>query len=1432
MSDIRSTSKVHRIITRGVNTRVQTIVKNHVVYVTNASAQGADGPEGPVGPAGPGVPAGGTAGQMLEKIDATDYNTQWTNPGIPEAPIDSVIYGRQNAAWVDIGSIITDTDDVPEGAVNLYYTEARVTANATVTANAAHVALVTGNPHNVTAAEAGAAPTVHTHVVADITDWITSTLTVLAVEAENSFTANQVQALIGTGDDSAGLAISTFDEGVHRFGWKDEITGATAGQSGLHTEDRMYVGQGAGKFHLYVGRPDGVAGVLHLGNLTVSMAASPDGFQFSEEINVAGDITGNADVIASNNMVCNTLTERVPGGIAVTSVVKAEAGLNTDTINEDTTDVGVTVDELLIKDGHVDFKPTATPPARVEGRVWYDADLNALTLYPAGTEVTQTLGHEIFATVYNDNVSDIPNGAAVVTDPTGPFGAVHLALASDPVLAIGTAGLATELIEVATQGMVTVMGAVRDVDTSLWPINTVLYLSDTVPGGLTDTPPESPSYVITMGLVLIQHATAGVIYVRVSNAGNQQDLAKFYNGAVLNQIDTTISESGGTVSLELARADASLELSLILSQELEQITVPTSVNLTAGTDTVPVENWVFIPETTKVLTANITGFPSAEHVPVARVLCQSAASVATDGVYKHHRYQDHLADLTDQGHLNDINTWIRGQHATWLSGGAPNIDVQTVPTPDDIFFDMTGGTALQLHVNTFPSVDTETGDDIHVVNDPTTPYKSITNLNITNISQDSTGGSLSGRRYSVVIVACVNSDNTVTMLVNLPSGSYGNDADAIGDVASYDNYTLPAEFRGTGILIARAVLRHQVTGGGTHTLVQLDDLRGNLIGSSGGGTGASGIATEFSDAAFRVFNATDASKQMALDLSGLTTLTTRTLTVPDADGTIARTEDLLASLVEYRDGESVLDTIDETVPNGMLDAVSVSDDGGLAISWGTGKMRTPSVINTIAGSDTCTDNTINYLVWVSSTSLTLQTAYPADDEIEVACIHCQDGDIWAVHEEETINKITGDTHHGISQVMPSLVRDGLEVTEDTDGTNSHDVGVSAGTWYRHLHDEVAVASFLSRNVPLVRWFHVAGVWDSDTNAEIDPTMWDDGTNLVAVSGGRFYQSLFLMGDGVLHWVYPQEQFFTDTQAIGAMSPEVPPGLENFPKLTGYVYEGNESSMGSGSRWLDLRARIAEPVNVNAFGAISDLSTTFAADGIDTLRIIGGGGLVTTVATVTGTKQVTVDLPSTASISVANVTVATNLISPTLLSFTGVTIQSAIFIPFGGTPQMDVIDEKTADAGVTIEGVLIKDSGIPEAVVTAHEAAIDHDALTNYVAAEHNTDEAIEIVIGDGSTVIATGIYADIVAKCDMTITGWTLIALESGSVAVDVWKDTYANFPPTNADSIVTPSITTAAKNQATSLSISVTKGDILRFNVDSATTITQITLALTGVRA
>jgi len=45
-----------------------------------AGPVGPTGPTGAQGPAGPGVPAGGSTGQVLGKVDGTDYNTSWQTP--------------------------------------------------------------------------------------------------------------------------------------------------------------------------------------------------------------------------------------------------------------------------------------------------------------------------------------------------------------------------------------------------------------------------------------------------------------------------------------------------------------------------------------------------------------------------------------------------------------------------------------------------------------------------------------------------------------------------------------------------------------------------------------------------------------------------------------------------------------------------------------------------------------------------------------------------------------------------------------------------------------------------------------------------------------------------------------------------------------------------------------------------------------------------------------------------------------------------------------------------------------------------------------------------------------------------------------------------------------------------------------------------------
>jgi len=118
------------------------------------------------------------------------------------------------------------------------------------------------------------------------------------------------------------------------------------------------------------------------------------------------------------------------------------------------------------------------------------------------------------------------------------------------------------------------------------------------------------------------------------------------------------------------------------------------------------------------------------------------------------------------------------------------------------------------------------------------------------------------------------------------------------------------------------------------------------------------------------------------------------------------------------------------------------------------------------------------------------------------------------------------------------------------------------------------------------------------------------------------------------------------------------------------------------------------------------------------------------------------------------------------------------------------------------------------------------------------DGSINFVIDGGGSAITTGVKGDIEVGFDCTIKACRILADQSGSIQIDIWKDTYANFPPTNTDSITdagtTPAISSATKMEDTSLTswtTSITAGNILRFNVDSCTTIERATISLTVER-
>ena len=115
--------------------------------------------------------------------------------------------------------------------------------------------------------------------------------------------------------------------------------------------------------------------------------------------------------------------------------------------------------------------------------------------------------------------------------------------------------------------------------------------------------------------------------------------------------------------------------------------------------------------------------------------------------------------------------------------------------------------------------------------------------------------------------------------------------------------------------------------------------------------------------------------------------------------------------------------------------------------------------------------------------------------------------------------------------------------------------------------------------------------------------------------------------------------------------------------------------------------------------------------------------------------------------------------------------------------------------------------------------------------------AIGFVLDGGGAPLTTGVKGYVTVPYPCTITGWTLLADVSGSVVIDIWKDTYANYPPLVADTITAsakPTISAATKATSTTLTgwtTAIAANDILAFNVDSVSTITRLSISLSVTR-
>lgn len=175
---------------------------------------------------------------------------------------------------------------------------------------------------------------------------------------------------------------------------------------------------------------------------------------------------------------------------------------------------------------------------------------------------------------------------------------------------------------------------------------------------------------------------------------------------------------------------------------------------------------------------------------------------------------------------------------------------------------------------------------------------------------------------------------------------------------------------------------------------------------------------------------------------------------------------------------------------------------------------------------------------------------------------------------------------------------------------------------------------------------------------------------------------------------------------------------------------------------------------------------------------------------------------------------------------------------GGTDVV-VADGGTGRSTLTNHGLLVGQgtSAIAQMAAGTSGQIVKSGGASADPSWDDNVAAITWVIDGAGST-ITTGNKRGLRVPFACTITAWSIGLDQSGSIVIDIWKDTQANYPPTVADTITAsakPTVTTATNatsSTLTSWTTSIAAGDWLFFNVDSVTSAQLATIVLTVTKS
>ncbi len=377
------------------------------------------------------------------------------------------------------------------------------------------------------------------------------------------------------------------------------------------------------------------------------------------------------------------------------------------------------------------------------------------------------------------------------------------------------------------------------------------------------------------------------------------------------------------------------------------------------------------------------------------------------------------------------------------------------------------------------------------------------------------------------------------------------------------------------------------------------------------------------------------------------------------------TDQVSGADIPVLDSIQTVDTfLTEVIPSGILDTITVSDDGGVNFSWSSGSVHVNGVvIITDSGSAVAVDNDRTYLYATITGDVTLSTStiYPTGDYALIATIDAYDGDIEHYWQRDTVGEYHEDIETHLSLVHTAIIANGLLVAADTNGTNANDFTIASGIYYHEGLNKHAISSTLYSagsghgDDDTNLYYHVGSTWTQSSSNGVDFARWDDGTSTTTTSASKWYCAwIFLVDTDIIEYVYPQNEHANEQAALQEVI-TYPPYHTNFAvPLAKFIFRHGESAFGVRAYFADIRPVHIKGVAGEIVYAVQDLWKTIEGDSgstdanltYDVLTIAGGTHLTSVMSGDTLTMNADSTLATDAEVATSTTNVVIGILAST------------------------------------------------------------------------------------------------------------------------------------------------------------------------------------------